>query len=58
MTFEEKIRLKNRFELCEKEIKRAKHALSFWSSELGYAARALADDKQFNFNDVLTPQEN
>lgn len=58
MTTEEKQRLKNRFELCEKEIKRAKQAMCFWSTELGYVARALAEDKQFNFNDVLNPQEN
>lgn len=56
MTFEQKIRLKNRFQLCEKEIQRAKHALTFWSQELGYVANALADDKQFNFNDVLSKE--
>lgn len=55
MTTEEKERLKNRFEMCQKELRRAKHAMAFWSQELGYVARALAEDKQFNFNDVLTP---
>lgn len=52
MTSVERDKLKERFELCEKELRRAKNAISFWSQELGYVATALSEDKQLNFNDL------
>lgn len=49
--------LLNRLETCKKELKRAKVALCFWSKELAVVVDAIADDKQFNFDTVLTSEE-
>lgn len=57
MTDLERERLINRVELCDKELKRAKRDLVFWSKELGFAVKALSSDKQFNFEELFKQEK-
>lgn len=52
----EREKLLNRLVLCKKELKRAKNAICFWSKELSLVVEAIAEDKQFRFEDYLTEE--
>jgi len=54
---EERDREVARLMLCRKQIKKAKYDLYFWSEELRISVEKLSQDRQFNFDELLT-QEN
>lgn len=53
----EREKLFNRLSLCRKELKRAKNAICFWSTELRVVVDAIAEDKQFRFEDLINKEE-